>query len=348
MQAARFTISSDKKEYLLHSSVATQIGSCLDRFPACKTRASHHECNANPGWMTVNCPASCQRYIQANGLDACQLQSLEARCTHEVMGYQPNPSLAPMQLDARFEYIFANFEQYSPTVLSGPLGHPLIQAQCSESHKCPAIPDGPWIIRLDDFIQEHEIEALLSEAEKLGFERSTEQGGMTESGEQEKTLSTARTSKNTWCIRGCEDNPDVARVQHRIGEVTQTHVSNHESLQVLSYQVGQFYRPHRDESDGKESPAGPRIMTFFMYLSDVEEGGETHFPLIQGGLSVKPKRGSAILWANMRDHDPYKSDSRTLHEARPVEAGTKLAANAWIHQDNYERPNLWGCTGSFS
>eukprot|EP00658_Telonema_sp_P-2_P059635 TRINITY_DN4876_c0_g1_i3.p1 TRINITY_DN4876_c0_g1~~TRINITY_DN4876_c0_g1_i3.p1 ORF type:complete len:195 (+),score=21.37 TRINITY_DN4876_c0_g1_i3:168-752(+) len=74
MQAARFTISSDKKEYLLHSSVATQIGSCLDRFPACKTRASHHECNANPGWMTVNCPASCQRYIQANGLDACQLQ----------------------------------------------------------------------------------------------------------------------------------------------------------------------------------------------------------------------------------------------------------------------------------
>ena len=43
-----------------------------------------------------------------------------------------------------------------------------------------------------------QIVALLQEAEALGFERSTEQGAMTESGEQEKTISHARTSKNTW------------------------------------------------------------------------------------------------------------------------------------------------------
>lgn len=34
---------------------------------------------------------------------------------------------------------------------------------------------------------------------------------------------------------------------------------------------------------------GPRILTFFLYLSDVEEGGETGFPKMN--LQVTPKKG---------------------------------------------------------
>jgi hypothetical protein len=36
-------------------------------------------------------------------------------------------------------------------------------------------------------------------------------------------------------------------------------------------------------------PAGPRILTFFLYLSDVEEGGETSFPYLD--IAIKPKKG---------------------------------------------------------
>ena len=39
---------------------------------------------------------------------------------------------------------------------------------------------------------------------------------------------------------------------------------------------------------------GERLMTFMVYLSDVEAGGHTVFPNL--GLSVPPVRGSALFW----------------------------------------------------
>lgn len=86
-------------------------------------------------------------------------------------------------------------------------------------------------------------------------------------------------------------------------------------------------------------------MTFFLYLSDVEEGGETGFPNL--GISVKPKKGMGLLWPSVMSHDPMRLDMRTIHEARPVIQGKKYAANAWIHMYDFRYSNLWGCTGTF-
>jgi hypothetical protein len=43
----------------------------------------------------------------------------------------------------------------------------------------------------------------------------------------------------------------------------------------------------QDQNDNALA-CGPRILTFFLYLSDVEEGGETNFPLLN--ISVNPKK----------------------------------------------------------
>jgi prolyl 4-hydroxylase len=82
-----------------------------------------------------------------------------------------------------------------------------------------------------------------------------------------------------------------------------------------------------------------------MYLSDVEEGGETNFPMIN--LAVKPKKGSAVLWPSVYNHDLLQQDPRTHHEAKPVIKGTKFGANSWIHLYDFSKSNLWGCTGTF-
>ena len=48
---------------------------------------------------------------------------------------------------------------------------------------------------------------------------------------------------------------------------------------MLRYQKGQYYRTHHDMGvSDNELACGPRILTFFLYLSDVEEGGGTNFP----------------------------------------------------------------------
>jgi prolyl 4-hydroxylase len=85
----------------------------------------------------------------------------------------------------------------------------------------------------------------------------------------------------------------------------------------------------------------------FLYLSDVEEGGETSFPYLD--IAVKPKRGRALLWPSVLDKNGLtEQDGRTHHQALPVIRGLKFAANAWLHSHDYMVANRWGCTGSFS
>ena len=95
---------------------------------------------------------------------------------------------------------------------------------------------------------------------------------------------------------------------------------------MLRYETGQFYKVHHDQNSPRTSAWGPRIYTFFMYLNEVEAGGHTHFPRLN--ISVKPRRGAALLWPSVLDADPNERDDRTEHESVAVVAGTKFAASA--------------------
>jgi prolyl 4-hydroxylase len=100
-------------------------------------------------------------------------------------------------------------------------------------------------------------------------------------------------------------------------------------LQLLKYEETQFYESHHDYIDNHiDRPQGPRILTVFLYLNDVEAGGGTHFTDLD--ITVMPKRGRALIWPSVFDNDPRLKDARTHHEALPVEKGIKYGANAWV------------------
>lgn len=44
-----------------------------------------------------------------------------------------------------------------------------------------------------------------------------------------------------------------------------------------------------------------------------------------------------------QDHDPFERDDRTDHEALPVIAGTKYAANYWLHMFPFRGPSDAQC-----
>ena len=105
---------------------------------------------------------------------------------------------------------------------------------------------------------------------------------------------------------------------------------------------------HHDESGdmhgNKFDPPGPRILTFFLYLNDVEEGGETRFTDIFGDeskihLDVKPKKGRALLWPSMKNDDLLAFDNRTYHAALEVKKGVKFGANSWMHLRDFRKYN---------
>ena len=75
-------------------------------------------------------------------------------------------------------------------------------------------------------------------------------------------------------------------------------------------------------------------------------GGGTRFTALN--VTVRPKRGRALIWPSVYDDDPTAkdrySDPRTHHEALPVKRGTKFSANLWIHAYDFQRPKAAGCT----
>ena len=112
-------------------------------------------------------------------------------------------------------------------------------------------------------------------------------------------------------------------------------------FQVVRYQgTREWYRQHSDFIDqSRGTHGGVRIATFFIYLSDNQNGGgETAF---NNGVKVQPKRGRAVLWYNARDAAPEsktRADSRVDHQAMPLSDVNeeKIGSNVWIHSRDFK------------
>ena len=119
---------------------------------------------------------------------------------------------------------------------------------------------------------------------------------------------------------------------------------------MVRYEAGQFYRPHHDSSPFSINRSvhnrvgAGRILTAFLYLNDVAEGGQTRFPKVPDDaartkkparapfLSFRPRRGTLLLWPNALDDDPWTNNAFAEHEAMAVDEGIKYGANLWLLQ----------------
>ena len=293
---------------------------CVDRDKtgACAGWAASGECEANPAFMKLRCAASC---------NTCDMLDYKKRCP---MPAEREPAVPPGRMSETFNRALSEFSELEPRALSRE-------------------PDGAWVLSFDRFLSPDEIDALLVHGEGR-FERSTASGGRKDD-EFIPLTSEIRTSWTTWCDnKTCTEDPIVQRITQRIADVTQVPYQNFEFMQMLRYLPCkgpkdpdcQFYRRHHDTiPELATMQPGPRVYTFFLYLSDVEEGGGTKF---DGGFTVQPKAGRALFWPATLPDQPFVSDDRTHHEALPVFKGTKFAANFWIHQYDYISAHESGCT----
>lgn len=231
----------------------------------------------------------------------------------------------------------------------------------------------PKIFRIHNFLTDEETTQLINNAKKMKLTPSTaglHQKGA--SGDNQGELISGRTSHNAWD----QNSPLSKKLKLRSYELLRIKYveSSSDGFQVVHYDPSQLYLPHHDyfglESTTKDWNFDPRnggsnrFATVFLYLSDVEAGGETVFPQIPGdfpptdGLTeeyvkkrknelfpgikekqqfvdtcrtkfrVKPKRGDAILFYHQNHRGDL--DVGTLHGACPVLEGEKWGANLWI------------------
>ena len=62
-----------------------------------------------------------------------------------------------------------------------------------------------------------------------------------------------------------------------------------------------------------------RLLTWMVYLNDVENGGETEF--LQQSLRIKPKTGTVLIWPASFTH---------IHRGNPPLSGPKYIVTGWV------------------
>lgn len=103
---------------------------------------------------------------------------------------------------------------------------------------------------------------------------------------------------------------------------------------MLRYEENEYYQTHHDYIPHQlQRQSGVRILTLYMYLNDVEEGGGTEFTNL-GPLTVTPKKGAALIWPSVQDQSPHTKDERTMHAALPVKKGIKYGKLCFFVEEN--------------
>ncbi len=207
-------------------------------------------------------------------------------------------------------------------VETGTSGHSTQSYQVTQVHPSPSI----WAIQ--NFMSDEECDHLIQLGEdKLApsLTIDPETGNHIQVEDRTSTLT----------FLSLNQDPIVTQIEFRIANLVRMPVNHGEGLQILRYEIGQEYKPHYDYFDPALSGShkalakgGQRVATILMYLSDVEEGGETVFPKID--LKVPPKKGHAILFYSLYSNGEL--DPNSLHGSIPVVKGTKWVATKWLRE----------------
>ncbi|MES1911268.1 MAG: hypothetical protein MHM6MM_003724 [Cercozoa sp. M6MM] len=180
-------------------------------------------------------------------------------------------------------------------------------------------------------------------------------------GQDESTDATQwRTSSTAWVKP--REHIVFAEATRRVAQLSRIPLENQEEVQVLRYlppegkRKGQKYSVHFDFFDPRYMPEGSkeyfkrrnRMLTVFWYLSEVDAGGSTYFPLAGGkpessvkdydvctGVTVPPETGKVLLFYSR--HADGSLDYHSLHGGCTVEGtSAKWAANNWIWPSAYK------------
>ncbi|MED6192815.1 putative prolyl 4-hydroxylase 9 [Stylosanthes scabra] len=204
----------------------------------------------------------------------------------------------------------------------------------------------PRALHFPNFATAEQCESIVDIA-KAGLKPSTL---ALRKGETEDNTKGIRTSSGVF-ISASEDKTGTLEViEEKIARATMIPRTHGEAFNILRYEIGQRYNSHYDAFNPSEY--GPqksnRMASFLLYLTDVQEGGETMFPFENGlnmdgsygyesciGLKVRPRKGDGLLFYSLFPNGTI--DPTSLHGSCPVIKGEKWVATKWIRdQEQYD------------
>ncbi|KAH9250898.1 hypothetical protein BASA81_011286 [Batrachochytrium salamandrivorans] len=317
---------------LLHTSNYSDVDAIISKHCCLISDLPDSRCEANSGARLIN--SAGVRVLSFNDLDHNQRVYCVPNSLHFVW---PN-------VGTGYEFYPKNVVSVKPDML------PIKLTQLSEDVR---------VFSVENFVSQEEL-AELFKTNQDRVERSLLGPN--------RTQNTDRTSNTAW------DSSSLASatIIKRTFQVLGMDFGTSDSVQVLQYEPGKFYKPHMDwfsgdyyqDYDPVVNNGTNRFATMFLYLNTVQEGGHTVFPRStthegfngehfakQGpkhgftteeftracdpkgsALKGQPVAGNAVLFYSQGPDS--RLDYMSLHGGCPPLSGEKWSANVWI----YNRP----------
>ncbi|XP_046565060.1 transmembrane prolyl 4-hydroxylase-like [Haliotis rubra] len=244
-----------------------------------------------------------------------------------------------------------------------------------QSHRRITVARNPPLFEIPDFLTQDETDKLIGLATANGLDVA-----MTVGENGSVTHQRGRRSQTTFLRHDLDSLLiDIRRRVSLLTDMPMDLLEESEWYQFGMYGVGDHYHSHYDSSlstretlmskpcchqssppHTKTSCVLCRYMTVMVYLNDVEEGGETAFPLADGSdttpkeehinlsqycqrsaLLVQPQKGKAVMWYNnIRDPETGwvgTADPYSLHGGCNVIKGEKWILNFWVSTPQHNR-----------
>lgn len=301
---------------------------CQNQQQLCSFWASLGQCEENLAFMMKDCPLAC---------NFCHTKVLYDKChavpkSHSWMDNSDEEDFAFMWMDKTYNSIkklAKNSELIS-----------------SDKKKDIVDPSDPWVLKVEDFITSSDSDELVRLAKTLEWIPSSTLWQKNEAG-GDNTL-VRRESSSAFCnVDKCKDHDVYQKIRKLILGLMQD-VENHhleEPMEFVHYKAMQSFGVHHDFNiHDNWKPAGARVLSFFLCLSDVEQGGAIGFPDLDW-LIVPPQKGQLLVWPNVileknlntRRHPDMSS------EGLPVTSGEKYGIHIWVRLKDYESAKNQGC-----
>jgi len=321
---------------------------CQDCNSNCKTWADEGECQRNPSYMKATCGPSCGlcQVGDPHPSERPDCQDTHRHCHGMAMkgGCHTNHSM--MMRDCKRscrvcgddDPCMPNASDAGVVPKRGDLNN--LMEHIIKTENVTILNSDPYVLLLHNVVSDELLDGVVGLFSEK-WERSRVGGVVGSDGVQE-----IRTSEQQWCREECEKLPQMTELTERVEGIVGALRRNFEDPQILRYKAGQYYKQHNDfVSDQVRMPIGPRVLTLFLYLNDVEDGGTTDFPALN--LSVPPRKGTALLWPSVLNSHPFREDPRLTHEGKPpLGDSVKLAVNFWVHQYDFRKYNRKACLWS--
>jgi hypothetical protein len=183
-----------------------------------------------------------------------------------------------------------------------------------------------YVVVIPDFITNEEADTLFFLGKTTGF-----------------TDDSASCRGNTACTAyKLEQDEIYAQIMQRVASLANTTTDYLEAMKIYSHKSEQTTGlQHNYQLSGVWKPAGPRVLSFQIFLSDHDKG-QLGFPHLDW-LFVQPKKGTVAVWPNVVNENVLEMDPLTSYEYFGVDGEEMYVANVNVMLHNWTDASYRNC-----